>query len=59
MKALVVIDMLDDFVYGALASPSAEAVLPALRELVVHARGEGWLRVSSASIGWGSPSFGT
>jgi len=45
MKALVVVDMLEDFVHGALANPRAEAVLPALRDLLAHARGESWVRV--------------
>jgi len=45
MKALVIVDMLEDFVHGALASPGARALLPSLRELLDHARREGWVRV--------------
>jgi nicotinamidase-related amidase len=45
MKALVVVDMLEDFVHGALANPRARMVLPPLRELLEHARHEGWVRV--------------
>jgi len=47
MKALVIVDMLDDFVSGALANPRAEAILPALQELLAHARRKGWIRVFS------------
>jgi nicotinamidase-related amidase len=42
MKALVIIDMLDDFVDGALANPRAQAVVPAIRRLLAHARAVGW-----------------
>lgn len=45
MKALVVVDMLDDFVHGALANPRAQPILPLLEELLAHARREGWVRV--------------
>jgi nicotinamidase-related amidase len=45
MKALVIVDMLEDFVHGALANPRAQAVLPPLAELLAHARQEGWVRV--------------
>jgi nicotinamidase-related amidase len=45
MKALVIVDMLEDFVHGALASPRAEAILPPLEELLAHARHEGWARI--------------
>ena len=45
MKALVVVDMLEDFVHGALANPRAKAIIPPLQELLVHARREGWVRV--------------
>jgi nicotinamidase-related amidase len=45
MKALVIIDMLEDFVHGALANPRAQAVVPPLHELLAHARQAGWVRV--------------
>jgi nicotinamidase-related amidase len=47
MKALVVVDMLEDFVHGVLANPRAQSVLPVLRELLEHARREGWVVVFS------------
>jgi nicotinamidase-related amidase len=47
MKALVIIDMLEDFVHGALANPRAEAILPRLRRLLEYAREEGWAIVFS------------
>jgi nicotinamidase-related amidase len=47
MKALVIIDMLDDFVTGALANPRAQAIVPPLRRLLEHARDEGWVVVFS------------
>jgi nicotinamidase-related amidase len=45
MKALVIVDMLDDFVHGELANPRARMVLPPVRELLEHARRESWVRV--------------
>jgi nicotinamidase-related amidase len=47
MKALVIIDMLDDFVDGALANPRAQRIVPALKRLLAHARGDGWVVVFS------------
>ena len=47
MKALVIIDMLNDFVDGALANPRAQAIVPALGRLLAHARGAGWVVVYS------------
>jgi nicotinamidase-related amidase len=47
MKALVIIDMLDDFVDGALANPRAQAIVPPLERLLEHARREGWVVVFS------------
>ena len=47
MKALVIIDMLDDFVDGALANPKAQAMVPALARLLDHARRDGWVVVFS------------
>ncbi len=45
MKALVIVDMLEDLVRGAIANRRAEAILPALGELLAHARREGWVVV--------------
>ena len=45
MKALIVIDMLDDFVHGRLANPQAKSIVPALQRLLAHARSAGWLVV--------------
>lgn len=47
MKALIVVDMLEDFVDGALANPRAQAIVPPLRRLLAHARSEGWVVVFS------------
>lgn len=47
MKALVVIDMLDDFVHGALANPRAQTIIAPLQLLLAHARREGWVVVFS------------
>ena len=47
MKALVIIDMLNDFVDGPLANPQAQAIVPALERLLEHARREGWVVVFS------------
>jgi len=47
MKALIIIDMLDDFVDGALANPRAQAIVPSLARLLDHARREGWVVVFS------------
>lgn len=38
MKALVIVDMLDDFVTGALANPRAERIVEPLARLLDHAR---------------------
>jgi nicotinamidase-related amidase len=45
MKALVIVDMLEDFLHGPLASPRAEGIVAPLHDLLVHARSEGWVRV--------------
>jgi nicotinamidase-related amidase len=47
MKALIIVDMLDDFVDGALANPRAQAIVPSLQRLLAHARDEGWVVVFS------------
>ena len=45
MKALIVVDMLNDFVSGALANEArALSIVPAIRRLIDHARRDGdWL----------------
>lgn len=47
MKALIIIDMLDDFVDGKLANPRAQAIVEPLRRLLDHARSAGWVIVFS------------
>ena len=47
MKALIIVDMLDDFVGGALANPHAQAMVAPLKRLLDHARREGWVVVFS------------
>ena len=48
MKALVIVDMLDDFVTGALANPRAEAIVEPLARLLEHARtDDDWVVVFS------------
>jgi nicotinamidase-related amidase len=43
VKALLVLDMLDDFVHGALANPPAQAIIAPIQRLLAHARDEGWV----------------
>jgi nicotinamidase-related amidase len=47
MKALLVIDMLNDFVTGKIANPRAEEIIPNIRDLVEKARSDrdDWLIV--------------
>ena len=48
MKALVIVDMLDDFVTGALANPHAERIVEPLARLLEHARSDDdWVVVFS------------
>ena len=48
MKALVIVDMLDDFVTGALANPHAQRIVEPLARLLEHARGDDdWVVVFS------------
>jgi nicotinamidase-related amidase len=48
MKALVIVDMLDDFVTGALANPHAEGIVEPLGRLLEYARAaEDWVVVFS------------
>ena len=47
MKALIVVDMLSDFVDGALANSKARPIVEPIRRLLAHARAEGWVVVFS------------
>jgi nicotinamidase-related amidase len=47
MKALIIVDMLKDFVDGELANPRAQRIVEPLRRLLGHAREEGWVVVFS------------
>jgi nicotinamidase-related amidase len=47
MKALIIVDMLKDFVDGALANPRAQAIVGPLRRLLAYARQNGWAVVFS------------
>ena len=47
MKALVIVDMLKDFVDGSLANPRAQAIVEPLQRLLAHARENGWVVVFS------------
>jgi len=40
--AVIIIDMLDDFVTGALANPRSERIIPNIAELAARARERGW-----------------
>lgn len=42
-QAVIVIDMLNDFVTGALANPAGQEITPKLAELLRAARANGWL----------------
>lgn len=42
MKVLLVIDVQNDFVTGALANPEAQAKIPAIREKITQRIDEGW-----------------
>ena len=46
MKALIIVDMLDDFVDGKLANPRAQAIVEPLARLLDHARQDGWASCS-------------
>lgn len=45
MRALIIVDMLVDFVDGALANPRAQAVVEPLQRLLAYARTAGWVVV--------------
>jgi len=44
MKALIVVDMLNDFVLddGALPVPAAKTIIPCIQKLLAYARQKGW-----------------
>jgi nicotinamidase-related amidase len=45
VKALIVVDMLYDFVEGSLANPASREIVQPIRRLLDHARAEGWVIV--------------
>lgn len=47
MKALIIVDMLVDFVDGKLANPLAKQIIDPVRRLLDHARDSGWVVVYS------------
>jgi len=47
VKAVIVVDMLKDFVDGELANPRAERIVEPLQRLLAHARDNGWVVVYS------------
>ena len=47
MRALIIVDMLNDFVDGKLANPKAQGIIEPLQRLLGHARDEGWVVVFS------------
>ena len=47
MRALIIVDMLKDFVDGELANPRAQAIVDPLQRLLAHAREDGWVVVYS------------
>jgi nicotinamidase-related amidase len=47
MKALIIVDMLNDFVDGSLANPRAQEIVGPLSRLLDHAREDGWVVVFS------------
>jgi nicotinamidase-related amidase len=47
MRALIIVDMLNDFVDGKLANPKAQAIIAPLQQLLEQARDEDWVVVFS------------
>jgi nicotinamidase-related amidase len=47
VKALIIVDMLKDFVDGELANPLAQRIVEPLKRLLDHARENGWVVVFS------------
>ena len=48
MRALIIVDMLNDFVDGKLANLKAQAIIGPLQRLLAHARDESWVVVFSS-----------
>ncbi|OGF99368.1 nicotinamidase [Candidatus Gottesmanbacteria bacterium RBG_13_37_7] len=46
-KAVIVIDMLEDFVYGALKNERSKRIIPQISRLLQYARKKGWLVIYS------------
>jgi len=46
-KAVIVLDMLEDFVYGALKNDRSKKIIPNIKKLLDHARKNGWIVVYS------------
>jgi len=47
MKILIVVDMQNDFVDGALGTPEAQAIVPAVAERIRTCREEGWKLIAT------------
>ena len=47
MRALIIVDMLNDFVDGKLSNPKAQAIVEPLQRLLSQAREDGWVVVFS------------
>jgi len=47
MRALIIVDMLNDFVDGKLANPKAQAIIGPIQQLLERAREDGWVVVYS------------
>ena len=47
MRALIIVDMLNDFVHGKLANPKARGIIEPLQRLLSHAREDNWVVVFS------------
>ncbi len=45
--AVIVVDMLEDFVYGALKNERAKRIIPHIKALLMHARKHDWVVVYS------------
>jgi nicotinamidase-related amidase len=46
-RAVIVIDMLEDFVYGSLKNDRSKRIIPNIKKLLTHARKQGWVVVYS------------
>jgi nicotinamidase-related amidase len=47
VRALIIVDMLNDFVDGKLGNPKAQSIISPLQHLLTHAREQGWVVVYS------------